>query len=52
LGSTAENPNLVFFNGLGSRGFLMAPLLAEILYHYLENGKPLPKEMAISRMLE
>jgi glycine/D-amino acid oxidase-like deaminating enzyme len=51
LGSLDENPNLVFFNGLGSRGFLMAPLLAEILYENLEEEKPIPKEMDIKRML-
>mgnify|MGYP000081289561 FL=1 len=51
LGSLKENPNLIFFNGLGSRGFLMAPLLSEILFNYLENDIPLPKEMNITRML-
>lgn len=51
VGSLEENPNLVFLNGLGSRGFLMAPLLAEILFKNLENGEPLPKEMDIKRML-
>ncbi len=51
LGSLAENPNLVFFNGLGSRGFLMAPLLSEILLKYLEDNVPLPFEMDIKRML-
>ncbi|CAM3267857.1 NAD(P)/FAD-dependent oxidoreductase [Aequorivita lipolytica] len=51
LGSLEENSNLVFFNGLGSRGFLMAPLLAEILFDALENERPLPKEMHIQRML-
>ena len=51
LGSLKENPNFIFFNGLGSRGFLMAPLLSEILFNYLENDIPLPKEMNITRML-
>ncbi len=51
LGSLEENPNLIFFNGLGSRGFLMAPLLAEILLNNLEDGEPFPKEMDINRML-
>ncbi|MBB6682548.1 FAD-binding oxidoreductase [Aequorivita sp. 609] len=49
LGSLEENPNLVFFNGLGSRGFLMAPLLSEILYKHLEDGEPLTKEIYIGR---
>jgi len=51
LGSLIESPNLVFFNGLGSRGFLMAPLLSEILFGFLENSISLPKEMDIQRML-
>lgn len=51
LGSLDENPNLVFFNGLGSRGFLMAPLLSEILFEYLEQNVPLPPEMNILRMV-
>ncbi len=51
LGNLNESPNLVFFNGLGSRGFLMAPLLSEILFNYLEKETPLPKEIDIKRML-
>lgn len=51
LGSIDENPNLVFFNGLGSRGFLMAPLLSEILYKYLEEDVLLMKEININRAL-
>ncbi|MGO3181305.1 MAG: NAD(P)/FAD-dependent oxidoreductase [Aequorivita sp.] len=51
LGAWEENSNLIFFNGLGSRGFLMAPLLAEILYNHLENDVPLSKEMDIRRTL-
>ncbi|WGF93880.1 NAD(P)/FAD-dependent oxidoreductase [Aequorivita marisscotiae] len=51
LGSLNNHPNLVFFNGLGSRGFLMAPLLSEILINVLEKEQPLPKEMDIKRLL-
>lgn len=51
LGSLDENPNLIFFNGLGSRGFLMAPLLAEILYNYSEEDVPLANEINIKRVL-
>lgn len=49
LGSLPENENLVFYNGLGSRGFMMAPKLAEILYDFMENNIPLPPEMDIMR---
>lgn len=51
LGSTPQNPNIFFFNGLGSRGFLMAPLLAEILFQHLEHGAQIPIEMNIARLL-
>ncbi len=51
LGVLDENPNLVFFNGLGTHGFLMAPLLSEILFKYLEEDVPLPGEMHIQRMV-
>ena len=50
LGSLSSVPDKVFFNGLGTRGFLMAPLLSEMLYKYLENKLPLPKELDINRM--
>lgn len=49
LGNLDENPNLIFYNGLGSRGFLMAPLLSEILLKHLEEGMPIPNEMDIKR---
>lgn len=52
LGSLEKNPNLIFFNGLGSRGFLMAPLLSEILLKYLQNDVSLPQEMDIQRMVK
>ncbi len=51
LGCLDENPNLIFYNGLGSRGFLMAPLLSEILFNFLEEDVPLPSQMNIQRML-
>ena len=51
LGSLSAFPNLVFLNGLGSRGFLMAPLLSKVIYDFVENGVPVPPEMALQRML-
>lgn len=51
LGSIPTNPRLVFFNGLGSRGFTMAPLLSEILYKNVLNGDPIPAEMDINRIV-
>ena len=51
LGSLANSPNKVFFNGLGTHGIMNAPFLAEILYDHLENGQDLPKEMDIKRCI-
>lgn len=50
LGSFANNIKITFFNGLGTRGFIMAPLLSEIVYDFIENGKPIPLEMDINRI--
>ena len=50
VGSFAENPRLAFINGLGSRGFTMAPLLSEILYKNVTNGDTIPPEMDINRI--
>ncbi|MGB3342873.1 MAG: FAD-binding oxidoreductase [Aequorivita sp.] len=50
LGNLLKDPEIIFYNGLGSRGFLMAPLLSEMLYNYLEENIPLPKEVNIGRM--
>lgn len=52
LGNVEGAPNIFFLNGLGSRGFLMAPLLAEMLHGYMELNKPLPAAVDINRMLK
>ncbi|MBP2831666.1 FAD-binding oxidoreductase [Aquimarina sp. U1-2] len=41
--------NLHVLNGLGSRGILIGPATAENLYHHIEHGATLPKEIAIKR---
>lgn len=50
IGSLQKEANIAFLNGLGTHGFLMAPLLAKLLYANLEHGKEIPPEMAISRL--
>lgn len=42
-------PELVIFNGLGSKGSLQAPLLATELVNYLEDGVPLHPEADVER---
>ncbi|MEL6811295.1 MAG: FAD-dependent oxidoreductase [Bacteroidota bacterium] len=50
LGNLSMKP-LYFLNGLGTRGLLMAPLLARQLYDFIENGLPLPEDVNIRRFL-
>lgn len=42
-------PNLIIFNGLGSKGFMLAPWLASEISAFIREGKPLPEETDISR---
>ncbi len=49
LGTLKETENIIFFNGLGTRGITSAPSLAELLYQHIENKKPLPKDVDIKR---
>lgn len=49
VGSHAKYKNLAVLNGLGTRGVMIAPYVAQCLYHYLEDDKPLDAEMDINR---
>ncbi|MGV3539573.1 MAG: NAD(P)/FAD-dependent oxidoreductase [Rufibacter sp.] len=49
IGKHPEVPQLAVFNGMGSKGVLMAPLLAQQLIAALEEGKPLWPEVDIAR---
>ena len=49
LGRHPQLKNLVLYNGLGSRGVLMAPWLGRHLWEYLEKGKELLPELSIDR---
>lgn len=49
LGGHPQYKNLFVFNGFGTRGVLMGPLLSQWLYAYIEDKKELPKEVAIDR---
>lgn len=49
LGNFDENPNIYFFNGLGTRGLLMAPLLSKWLFNHVTQKQPLPNEVDINR---
>lgn len=42
--------NLFIFNGLGAKGYMLAPLLAKEMVEYVLEGKELDKEMRYSRL--
>jgi glycine oxidase len=47
LGRHPTQPNLIFFNGLGSKGTLTSPSLANTLINHLIDAYPLPDEYDI-----
>lgn len=49
LGRHKDNHRLALLNGLGTRGVMIAPLMAKKLYQFLENGVTLDKEIDINR---
>lgn len=49
LGSHPELPNRYIFNGLGTKGFSLAPYFASILCAHLVSGKEIPKEVDVIR---
>jgi len=49
VGKHPKYENLVVFNGLGTRGVMIAPTVAKQLYQHLEANIPLPKEVDIAR---
>ena len=49
LGSHPDHPRFHLFNGLGPRGTVWAPTLAEVMAAYLVEGKGIPEEVSIRR---
>ena len=49
LGIHPKHPQLAILNGLGTRGTMMGPYLAEKLYRHLEEGAALDPELSILR---
>ena len=49
IGQHPEYEPLAVFNGLGTKGVSLAPYLIQGFYEFLEQGKPLIPEVAISR---
>lgn len=49
MGQHPNHSNLYIFNGLGTKGYLMAPLLAEEMVDFVLSNKPLDREIDIHR---
>ena len=49
LGTHHIHQNLHILNGLGTRGVMLAPAMAQTLFEHMESGKPLPREIDIRR---
>lgn len=49
VGSHSKHKNLHVLNGLGTRGVMIAPYVAQQLFSYIEAEKPLETEIDISR---
>lgn len=49
IGQHSTIRNLYVFNGLGTRGVLIAPKYAKKLLAFIEDGQPLPEEVNITR---
>jgi glycine/D-amino acid oxidase-like deaminating enzyme len=52
IGKHPTFKNLLLFNGLGTKGYLMAPLLAKEFVDYLDFDKELDKEVRIERFIK
>lgn len=51
VGRHSEYKNYYVLNGLGTRGVMIAPYVANKLYHYIEDKKPLNDVIDITRFL-
>jgi len=49
VGRHPNHQKMYVLNGLGTRGVLIAPAMAEALYTFIETDAPLPEEIDISR---
>ena len=49
VGKHATHKNMYVLNGLGTRGVMIGPYVAQQLYNFIENGMPLENEIDIAR---
>lgn len=50
VGQHEKYKNMYLLNGLGTRGVMIGPYVSKQLFEYIEYGKPLEKEMSLSRL--
>lgn len=48
-GPVPDQPDVWVFTGFGSKGLLLAPLLAEELHHYFRSPEAIPEELRVAR---
>lgn len=51
IGASKEHPHVFVFNGMGTKGFSLAPYFANHLIEHIENSKPLMKEVDVNRLI-
>lgn len=51
IGSHPEHDNLFLFNGMGTKGVMLAPFFAKQLVEHIYNGKPIDAEVDLRRFL-
>lgn len=51
IGLHPEHPQLAVFNGMGTKGVMLAPFFANQLVYFLESNTPLDKEVDIARFI-
>jgi len=49
VGTHPDHTNIHILNGLGTRGVMLGPSMAQVLYENIENGKPLDMSCDIKR---
>lgn len=49
LGRSRQFQNVAIFNGMGSKGVMLSPYLAQLLVNHLESGVELPREISLQR---
>ncbi len=52
IGVHPEHKNLFLFNGMGTKGVMLAPFFAKQLVEFIYNGKPIDKEANLNRFLQ